>query len=314
VSQPRIHAIATTPQYRRHVEAVWKHIDPELKGRFITGRGSHTRTLPKDDVVMVGGFYDIDPVPQRIVYVEHGAGQSYQADEKTKGHPSYHGSNHPARVIGYISPNQRVADSWNRPAFVAGCPPLDWWDEDRPKPGKVAAITFHFDARRIAPEAWSAREHWIEDLHTMVALLRSYEYEVIGTKHPRDPVGHRIWRNLGVEYVSDPDEVLDRCRLLIADNTSLMYEAAHLHRTVIALNAPWYRKDVEHGLRFWDHVPGAMVDNIEEFAALTLGSYSGRMDARLAASSASSYAYGMRPGKCGQLAAAWVEQLATGQV
>ena len=24
----RIHAIATTPQYRRHVEAVWKPIDP----------------------------------------------------------------------------------------------------------------------------------------------------------------------------------------------------------------------------------------------------------------------------------------------
>jgi hypothetical protein len=302
----KIHAVASTRQYRRHVEAVWKHLDPQLQGSFLTGRAATTKRLPPGDVVMVGGYFDIERAPQRIIYVEHGAGQAYAGEGKR--HPCYHGAAHPARVIGYISPSRRVADSWGRPAYAAGCPALDWASH-AVSPRKVAAFTFHFEARSVAPEARSAREYWVEDLHNMVALLQSYGYEVIGTWHPRDPVGHRIWRNIGIEGVQDPDEVLKRSQLVIADNSSLMFEAALLGRSVVALNAPWYRKDVEHGLRFWDHIPGANVDTLEQFQSLDLDTYCSSARARQAAKSAASYAYARQPGHAGEMAARWVEKL-----
>ncbi|MCD6056564.1 MAG: glycosyl transferase family 2 [Thermomicrobiales bacterium] len=316
----RIHALATTPQYRRHVEAVWKHLDPSLKGDLLVGRTASTKRYPTQDVVMVGGYYDVANAPhQRIIYVEHGAGQAYGGDETSRGHLCYHGSNHPKRVVGYISPSEQVARLWNRPAFAAGVPALD----DIPRRPirfarhKVAAITFHFDARGafVAPEARSAREHYIEMLHSMVGALRADGWEVIGTWHPKDPVGHKIWRNLQIESTADPAEILSRAHLVIADNTSLLYEAAYLGIPSIVLNAPWYRKDVEHGLRFWDHVPGHQVDSPEEFIAFDFTYWLNGMKSNILASSAALYAYGPdRHGHAGAQAARWVEKFVMGEV
>jgi len=309
----RVHALSSLRHYRRHVEAVWKHLDPSIQGEFISGSKATTKRLPPEDVVMVGGFYDIDRVPQRVVYVEHGAGQSYGGDQRAARHPAYHGSVHDPRVIGYISPSQSVADSWGRPAFAAGCPALD--EIQRPEPdrfrrlNKVAAITFHWDARKVCPEARSARPHYIDDLHSMVAVLHQQGFEVLGHWHPRDIAGPKIWRFLGVEQVKEPDEVLARAGLLIADNTSLMYEAAQLDIPVAALNAPWYRPDVEHGLRFWSHVPGIQINDIEQFALFSFESYLHHDYSKSVRADCAKYAYALPVGGAGEAAALWLTKL-----
>lgn len=291
------------PHFRRHIHAVWRHLPDDIRGADNPHR-KHP-SIDRDDIWMVGSHQDIDLADgRRVIYVEHGAGQAYWGDPTSSGHPSYHGVEHPKNVIGYISPRPDVADSWGRPAFAAGCPALDDIEAEHER---VAVISFHWDAHMVCPEARSAKAYYLDDLHTIVAYLRRRGYEVIGHGHPRD----RKWRlpfiRLGVPVEADVDVVLRRAGLLLCDNSSIMFEAAHLGIPVIALNAPWYRRDVEHGLRFWQWCPGDQIDNPMDLLDIdpTYGVWNATT--RFMGEMAATYAYGTNPG--GAAAANWVTDL-----
>jgi hypothetical protein len=249
----KIHALASMPHYADHVEAIFKHLQPELQGERRYGARVTAKGLDPGDVVMIAGFYDFDRAPDhKIIYVEHGAGQSYRGDPRSLQHPAYHGSpHHPERVIGYVAPRQEVADSWSLPAFAAGAPICDPYPLVTRNYSTKVAITFHWNARRICPEAGSALGHFAEHLGTIVAQLRRRGFSVFGHHHPRDHILPLMWRRLGVTVI-DANIVRQEVDLLICDNSSLMYEMSYLSRQVWALNSPEYRRDVEHGLRFWN--------------------------------------------------------------
>jgi hypothetical protein len=270
----KIHALASLSHYKEHVEAIWKHLPDELRGEPRFGAGTTSRGWHgTDDIVMVGGFYDIDRVPaNRIIYVEHGAGQSYKGDTRAAGHPAYHGSkHHPDRVIAYISPRQGVADSWDKPAFAAGAPVCDEYAHVALPDIPVAAITFHWDASRICPEAGSALEHYVEHLGDIYDRLEEQGFIVVAHHHPRDVRLAAMWRHVRVKNppidVVPVHDVRRFASLLLCDNSSLMYEMSYLGRDVVALNAPWYRRDVEHGLRFWEW-RGPAVSGPEQLLAM----------------------------------------------
>ena len=305
----KIHVIASLPHYMEHVLAVHRHLPAGLRGNILTD----ARKIPEDDMVLVASFSDIERAwGRRAVYIEHGAGQSYvDAHRRSEGH--YHGSEHPDNVVGYICPRQEVADRWGRPAIAAGSPVCDAYplvtNNDKP----IAVITFHWNAHRVCPEAGTALDHYVEHLGGLVHLLRQAGYTVFGHHHPRCRRLPAIWRNLRV-HEANVDEVRRYADLLIADNTSLMYEMAHLNRMVVSLNAPWYRRDVNHGLRFWDAVPGLQIDNPAQFtgvdwAGLVTGNSHGADEACTAASRAA-YDSPMSDGSAGARAAAWVTALA----
>lgn len=302
----KVHALAGTEQYERHIRAVWRHLPPGLKGDFLTGVQAVGIRHPRDDVFMVGGAQDIPRAPQRLVYVEHGAGQAYGGDPRTAGSRGYHGTVHPANVGWYISPRQDVADSWGRPAFAAGCPALDHLVTTGPTGPPTVVVTFHWDARRLCPEAGSAFSYYQPRLGAMVRHLRSQGFDVVGHWHPRSPTMRKFWRELGVDYIPDIDTVLSTCHMMIADNTSVMYEMAALDRPVIALNCPEYRRDVEHGLRFWSHVPGWQIDSPDEFLALDVGAYWREDWSEPARTLAVNYCYALRPGRAGAAASSWL--------
>jgi hypothetical protein len=229
---------ATYPHYGDHLAPVAALLPPDL------------------DVALVAGFNDVVAAKRaghkRIVLMQHGAGQSYGGDKRAKVHPNYPGGRLNDAVGLFLTPNEHSADRWRQaypltPAVAVGCPKLDTLPTRSPKrPYPVVALSFHFDLY-LYPETRSALD-WYRS--ALPALARTYT--VIGTGHPRRNDLASVYAKAGIEYVPDFAEVCRRADVLAFDNTSAGYEFAATGRPVVVMDAPWYRSDARHGLRFWD--------------------------------------------------------------
>lgn len=263
--------VASEAHYLRHLLPIWEALPEKLRG-IVRYTPNSTPVPRRNTVALVAGWQDVSPLRglQPMIYVEHGAGQSYGGDPRLASQPSYSasgGARHTG-VVAFLAPNSRVARQWkSAPAAVIGCPKLDEFLETPPIPGSVC-FAWHWDCE-ITPEAGSAWAHWRDGMREIVDRLHAEGREVYVHAHPR-------WRgriddeliSTGARLLRTEVQVFNQAAILCADNTSLMYEFAALDRPVVALNAPWYRRNVHHGLRFWDSIPGPQVDDPDEFSSL----------------------------------------------
>jgi len=210
-----------------------------------------------------------------VVYSEHGAGQGYaQADGTPIGSGSYVGAIDRAGVVAVLVPGRLSAERHRRshptiPAFEVGVPKLDELHREpsrRVGDKPVVAVSFHWECR-VCPETRSAFRHYRQGLKRL-----SQSFELIGHGHPRGMAQfRRHYKQVGIEVVEDFNEVIERADVYCVDNSSTLYEWASLGRPVVVMNAPWYRKKLEHGLRFWSHAdvgpqvsgPGQLAAGIE---------------------------------------------------
>jgi hypothetical protein len=270
----KVNMYASTAHYAEHLAPIMAALPPEHRGEMFAGKRGQPWGAPLMSVKgsrdpggwwMVAGYGDLRAVAgSPVVYVEHGAGQAYEGTRNG----SYSGGAGHAGVKLYIAPSRRVEARWRAaypavPVAVVGCPKLDRFHTNpAPVPSPpVVAVTFHWDCQ-VVPETRSAWRHYDRHLPGLKAAVEALGGTLIGHGHPR--LWQRIrprWVELGVEPVPALADVLTRASLLIADNTSAMYEFASLDRPVVAMNAPWYRRDVHHGMRFWDAVPGVQVNS-----------------------------------------------------
>lgn len=313
----KIDVLHSDIHYRAHIMPIFDALPERLKGTVHDLRWPVARPL-FDRIALVGSYQDTAQNGQyRSIYVEHGAGQTYGgADEKIGRHPSYSGGGgRHRRVIGYIAPSETVADRWravDKPAVAVGCPKMDQYigrsllGETEP----VACIAFHWNCR-LAPESRTALPHYESHLADIVASFKEQGFVVFGHAHPkwRDALSGKF-KAAGVDRVVDSDKwVLESVNVLVMDNSSLMYEMAMLGRTVVALNAPWYRRDVEHGLRFWSHVPGFQIDEPEQLLELDLTALAVDEGSKLLREQAVEHVYAYTDGTSAQRAADWITQL-----
>lgn len=256
------------------------------------------RLPPLADVALVASYPDMRDARKaglRVVLMQHGIGQSYSDDN-----PHYPGGRDNDGVGLFLAPNDHAADRWRNayPAArveVVGTPRLD--DLHRRQPGpETVALSFHWNAYHT-PEARSAYGPFSEALADLAR-----RFHVIGHAHPRRDMAS-IYAKLGIEYVRSFDEVCERADVYVADNTSSLYEFASTGRPVVVLNAPWYRREVRHGLRFWDAADvGIQVDEPAALGDAVAEALADAPERKAAREHALGIVYGVRTGSA-QLAA-----------
>lgn len=270
------------PHLVNHLAPIYLALPDELKGLFFArDKGvercryfgiepTRMRRLNKNDICVVASHNEYrQSSPAQVIYVNHGAGQTYQAEGRNANNPSYSGGTDRDRAILFICPSERDAEV-NRlghpqaEAVAAGVPYLDrFHGHVSPKDGPIG-ITWHADIRYVS-ETRTAFPHYKQAL---IDLIRSREFDIIGHCHPRAERNFKeFWRAHGVRYEPDYFKVLEESSLLVVDNSSSLYEAAALDKPVAVLSAPWYRRHVHHGLRFWDQIPGVHIEEPDQLAS-----------------------------------------------
>lgn len=289
-----VDAYASLSHFKDHLAPIWRELDrlgaagdfftprPELGGKDLTVR-DQSRT---DRPMLVASFSDAMKWQRRpVVYVEHGAGQSYggadgREDENAATSGSYSGGIGLDNVSLFLSPSQRVADRWlarypNAMAVAVGSPRLDRWHQQvrghvtsgfaedalvAKKECATVAIAYHWDLG-ICPETRWAVPEYGPDLGHLKAAVEAVGARIIGHGHPRATRALAdLYGRHGIQYVPDVGTVFDQADLLIVDNSSIGYEFASLGKPTIWMNASYYRRDVEHGMRFWSDIPGPDVN------------------------------------------------------
>lgn len=292
-----IDGLAFEPQFLQHLMPVWSRLPDH--GRLLV-ESSLAHLAPDAEPVDRRALNRAQPLPpkadpadgpialatsigdikmgrrlgyRRFVFMEHGAGQAYEGVLSE----SYAGNKGREDVELFLCPNEYSAARFRAtyPAArveVVGSPRLD----DLPRrqidpiaPDPTIALSFHWPAA-VCPEADTA-------LGTFFGVLPELakRFHVIGHAHPKGdwPTRmQRVYRRAGIEWVSDFDEICRRADLYVCDNSSTLFEFASTGRPVVVLNGRQYRRNVHHGLRFWDAAsvgiqvddPALLGDAIEE--------------------------------------------------
>jgi hypothetical protein len=205
------------------------------------------------------------------VFWNHGVGQTYFSVNDNAMFSSYSGGKFRDRTVMFIGPSHRDAELSRAaypgtPCYAIGVPYLDQFvGKPRPKDGPVV-YSAHADIFAV-PETRSAF-NWIKN--AVHDLQQNTPYKLVGHCHPRVRRKMEPWfRKVGIPYEPDWWKILETASCYIIDNSSSGYEIAALGVPTVWLNPPWYRRDIEHGLRFWSHVPGVEVDDPSELEVAT---------------------------------------------
>jgi hypothetical protein len=258
-----------------------------------------------DNPILTASYGDMkraqDAGRTRIALMEHGAGQSYGG--RNVQHGSYAGGRGRGAVSMFLHPGPHPA-ARDRAAYpdarveVVGSPYLDTLPQREGAPGRVVAFTFHFNGA-ICPETKTAYPAFFP---AIVELAKSYE--IIGTAHPNlwnhGRPGKRIadrYLRYGIEPVEHFAEVSRRADLLIFDNTSAGFAFAATGRPVVVMNAPWYDRRANHGLRFWDAARvGVNCNDPADLAACVAEAFADGPDQKASREDALSLVYAYRQG------------------
>jgi len=266
----KVNFYAQAVQYIDHMIPVWQALPEEYRGIFYINpdcaeraKAAHipvVHTMPRPGLTLVAAYDDYMQTVGPVIWMDHGIGNTYGNDN-----PYYAGGPGKDRVVLFLNPHQMIQNK-NAATYpkakqvIVGTPKLDNVEPNIPmkKDKKTVCLSFHWNCE-VAPETRSAFPHYESILHTLAA---SDDFNLIFHGHPRED---KHWDEVCAKYkitrVKNLKDVFEQADVYICDNSSTIYEFAATGRPVIVLNAPWYRKGMRLGIRFWDYIPGPQVDD-----------------------------------------------------
>jgi hypothetical protein len=309
-----IDVLACESHFVDHLAPVWEALPPQQRGHFVVPPQlvSHARArglAPGGDVhgaapVVVASFGDTKRAHRagrtRIARLEHGIGQTYR--DTTSG--SYPGGSGCDMVGLFLMPNRHAAQAWQATypgaeVQVVGSPKIDALPAYEPADPPLVVVSFHWDCH-LVPETRTA-------FYAFASAVRelSQVRNIACHAHPRFQRNVERWaRRNQIAFIPDFAQVLRQAALFVCDNSSAMFEFAATGRPVVVLNAPAYRRNVDHGLRFWSAASVGL--QVDEPAALADAVGRALLDppaARLARTVALDEVYAYRDGQAAQRAA-----------
>lgn len=279
-----LHFVASEEHFIDHLAPIWHATDQHGEFWVLPDMVTYAQSLVPTATAapaylkaqrgdFIGVASEIDrkrAIGHSLIRFEHGCGLSYAGDvsvplgaprravEAIKTHQSYPGGRGHLNVKAFLQPNRYAADRWrqaypNAAVEVIGTPKLDRWHNAPPKPRSakpVVAVSFHVDIN-VAPETQSAFM-WFKAVLPTVA--KRSDIQLVAHCHPRARASIvPFYQEHGITFVQTFAEVMERADVYAVDNSSTLFEFASLDRPVVVINAPVYRRDVHHGLRFWEH-------------------------------------------------------------
>ena len=314
-----IDALGRRVHYIDHLAPTWHALPAEARGSFLVPAGpegkvaaAHARALgitadilpntKTDRLTIVAAVIDHGDAVSRgrpIAYLNHGVGQAWR-DKHGRLIPS--GVGKPKRdVRAFLAPGPFAARITrevhpNATVHEVGSPKLDGWLAHRPRAGPpVIVVSTHWD-HALTPESRSAFPHY---LPAIIALAKRQDVLVMGHAHPRaaNSVRPRL-ATAGIPFLTTFDQVLEQASVYITDSSSTLFEFAATGRPVVVLNAPAYRREHHHGLRFWEAASvGVNVDHPSELQAAVLEALEDAPERQAARAAALAIAYAPLDGR-----------------
>jgi len=262
----RVDFLSTEGHYNDHLQPIWDALPESAKGSWYQHAAPPEPTGNVTLVCSVGNLRLLKGAP--AIYMEHGSGYSYINQAGERFHPSYAGSSARSNVILFLN-NHEIVHSLNKkahpktPGVIVGTPKMDAWAgltwETPADP--LAVYSTHWNCK-VVPETRSAHKEFRWALRPDKWDER---FTWNGHAHPRAwPIVQTDYKNFYIPTIRQFSDVLDQGSVYVADTTSTLYEFAYTGKPVVVLNASFYRRDVNHGLRFWDYVPGIQVDTWQD--------------------------------------------------
>src|SRR5574338_484419 len=279
----QVDAYATMDHWFEHVASLWKHLEPDFRGSIYMGSYDLCSVASRADVaaiaihpprsnrpILVASWRDAQRclrAGRRVILMEHGMGQHFVGSDN----PSYSGSSEHAKLALRLVPNEYAAERHRAalpsvPVEVIGCPKMDELIQTPPPARGMVALSNHWGGSTTSvPEMGGAWDVW----HQHYAAIPAAHPGALGHAHPKLwPTMHRTLANLGFEPVRWCADVARRADVYVCDGVSTLFEFAALDRPVVVLNPPHFRKDVEHGGRFWEWADiGVQVDDPTDIVA-----------------------------------------------
>jgi len=276
--QKHINFCATEPHYVEHLLPIYNNLPKKYQGNFyVTSekarkyaedkgfkktKVANIKNINKQNYLVMASLLT-QYKNHNVILLNHGIGQSYfnSSGEIDRQYAGGKGRGHVKMFLhpNSVSSNKDKARYPNIPNEVVGSPRMDKYHsikeilkEEKQKNEKpIIALSFHHSAKSI-PETKSAFEHYTNLLRLLAK--RVDQYKIIGHGHPKTiSTLSKEYKKYGIPIVEDFEEVLNRADLYICDNSTTLYDFASMDMPVIVLNAPWYRRDIEHGIRFWQY-------------------------------------------------------------